>query len=131
MLLCNQRNSATLQLIFPASLLINPYLSLYIQTYVQRQVHVLVVVLFFQSNEPLDCHTACGSFHNRIINIIIVYRLARDVRRTVRSFSKDLRAVFQSVGSLQGMLVSSSSSRPECPRQEKCTREEERTRKAC
>ena len=54
----------TMQLIFPISLLINPYLSLYIH------LHVLVVVLFFQSNEPLDRHIAFGSFHNNTNNSI-------------------------------------------------------------
>ena len=44
-------------------------------------------------------------------------RLARDVRRTVRSFSKDVRVVFQSGRSLRDMLVSSSLSRPECPKE--------------
>ena len=43
-----------MQLIFPISLLINPYFSLYIHLH----------LLFFQSNEPLDRHIAFGSFHN-------------------------------------------------------------------
>ena len=44
-------------------------------------------------------------------------RLARDVRRAVRSFSKDVREVFQSGRLLKDTLVLSSLSLPECPRE--------------
>ena len=51
-----------MQLIFPISLLINPYFSLYIHLH----------LLFFQSNEPLDRHIAFGSFHNNNNNNHVV-----------------------------------------------------------
>ena len=44
-------------------------------------------------------------------------RLARDVRRAVRAFSKEVRVVFQRGQSLGDMLVSSSIVQPKCPRE--------------
>ena len=44
-------------------------------------------------------------------------RLASAVRRTVRSFTKDVRVIFQRGRSLKDMLVSSRLDRPECPRE--------------
>ena len=53
-----------------------------------------------------------------IIRLLFISdRLSKDVRRTVRSYSRDVRVVFESGPSLRDMLVSSSSSRPECPRE--------------
>ena len=43
--------------------------------------------------------------------------LATAVRRTVRSYAKDIRVVYQSGRSLKDMLVSSRLDRPECPRE--------------
>ena len=42
--------------------------------------------------------------------------LARDVRRTVRAYDRDIRVVFQRGRSLRDMLVSSNLDRPECIR---------------
>ena len=44
-------------------------------------------------------------------------RLAHDVRRAVRAFSKEVRVVFQRGQSLGDMLVSSSIVQPKCPRE--------------
>ena len=43
-------------------------------------------------------------------------QLARRVRQVVRSFDRDVRVVFTSGRSLKDMLVSSSFSKPQCPR---------------
>ena len=44
-------------------------------------------------------------------------QLSRDLSRVVRRYRKDVRIVFSSSGSLKSLLVSSSSSKPVCPRE--------------
>lgn len=44
-------------------------------------------------------------------------RLARDVRKAVHSYSREVRVVFQRGPSLKDMLVSSSFGRPACPKE--------------